>query len=455
MRPQDLGIGRLFERIRDEAIVADAKTQQIVLWNPAAANIFGYSTSEALGRSVEVLAPEYLRDRHREGIARYAETGHGPYIDSHRALELPALKKDGKEIWVELSLSPIGTVGDTDGNEHFVLAIVRDITARKRAEEEIRHLNEDLENRVAERTEQLEATLARLEERERGLLESEERYRTFIEQSTEGIWRFEFEKPIHTNLTPDEQLERFYRHGYLAECNDAMARRYGYAHAEEMVGTRVGDFLPASIQENVEYLRSFIRSGYHLTDAESQEADRHSNIKYFLNNLTGIVENGSLMRVWGTQRDITERKQAEEERSRLLAQEQAARVEAEEAQRRLAFLAEASTVLSSFLDYQDTLASLARLAVPYLADWCVIDVFEEDGSIDRLAMAHQDPKKVALARELQERYPPDLDAPYGVPQALRSGRSELVPEISESLLDETARDAEHREIFGGWVSRLT
>src|SRR5919202_961854 len=385
MRPQDLGIGRLFERIRDAAIVADAKTQQIVLWNPAAANIFGYSASEALGRSVEVLAPEYLRDRHREGIARYAETGHGPYIDSHRALELPALKKDGKEIWVELSLSPIGTVGDTDGNEHFVLAIVRDITARKRAEEEIRHLNEDLENRVAERTEQLEFTLARLEERERGLRESEERYRSFIEQSTEGIWRFELERPVPTDLSHDEQIECFYRYAYLGECNDAMARMYGFSRAEEIAGARLGGLLSSSVPENIEYLRSFIHSGYQLTDAESEEADRHGRTKYFSNTLTGIIEDGALVRAWGIQRDITERKQVEEEQR---------------------FLAEVSAVLSSSLDYRDMLTTVARFAVPYLADWCVVDVLEEDGSIVRLAVAHQDPQKATLAQRLQEHYPP-------------------------------------------------
>jgi hypothetical protein len=61
----------------------------------------------------------------------YAETGHEPYIDSDRSLELPALRKDGSEIYVEMSLSPIGPVDDTDGDEHFVLAIVRDITNRK------------------------------------------------------------------------------------------------------------------------------------------------------------------------------------------------------------------------------------------------------------------------------------------------------------------------------------
>ena len=301
MRPRDLGIGKLFERIRDAAVVADAKSQRIFLWNQAATNIFGYSTSEALELHVEDLVPEHLKDRHRAGIARYAETGHETYIDSPRLLELPALRKGGEEIYIELSLSPIGVAYHADGNDRYVLAIVRDITARKRTEEEIRWINEDLENRVAQRTEQLE-------ERERGLRESEVRYRSFVEQSREGIWRFELEEPVPTDLASDEQVERFYRHGYLAECNDAMARMYDYARAEEIVDTRLGDLLPSSIPENVQYLKDFVRSGYRLADTESQEVDRHGDTKYFSNNLTGIVENGSLMRAWGTQRDITERK---------------------------------------------------------------------------------------------------------------------------------------------------
>jgi PAS domain S-box-containing protein len=83
--------------------------------------------------------------------------------------------------------------------------------------------------------------------------------------------------------------------------------------------------------------------------------------------------------------------------------------------------------------------------VPYLADWCTVDVAEDDGSIDRLAVAHEDPKKVALAYELERRYPSNPDAEYGVPQVLRTGEPELVPEISDALLDEGAVDAEHRE----------
>src|ERR671921_2539142 len=178
VRPEDLGFGRLFERVRDAVIVADAETQRIVLWNQAAKDIFGYSASEALRLRVEALVPEHLKDQHRAGIARYAETGHGPYIDSPRLLELPALRKGGEEIYIELSLSPIEVVDHADGNERYVLAIVRDITARKRVEEEIRRINEDLENRVAQRTEQLEERERGLRERERRLRESELRYRS-------------------------------------------------------------------------------------------------------------------------------------------------------------------------------------------------------------------------------------------------------------------------------------
>ncbi|HEX2739659.1 MAG TPA: PAS domain S-box protein [Rubrobacter sp.] len=113
----------------------------------------------------------------------------------------------------------------------------------------------------------------------------------------------------------------------------------------------------------------------------------------------------------------------------------------------LRFLSKASTLLSSSLDYRETLASVARLAVPRLADWCVVDVVEEDGSLQRLAAEHEDPEKVALARRLQERYPPDPDAPYGVNHVVSTGRSELVPEIPESGLDEVARDEEHRDLL--------
>ena len=145
----------------------------------------------------------------------------------------------------------------------------------------------------------------------------EERYRAFIANSSEGIWRFELEEPVETVLAADEQIELFYRRGYLAECNDAMARMYGYARAEEIVGARLGDLLVRTDPANVEYLRAFVASGYRLTDVESVERDRDGRIKHFSNNLVGVVEGGKILRAWGTQRDSTERKLIEEEARRL------------------------------------------------------------------------------------------------------------------------------------------
>jgi hypothetical protein len=85
---------------------------------------------------------------------------------------------------------------------------------------------------------------------------------------------------------------------------------YGFRAASDVVGTRLVVFLPPSNPANVEYLRSFIRSGYRLEDAESHEIDRYGQAKYFINNLVGIFERGQLVGAWGTQRDVTDLKQA-------------------------------------------------------------------------------------------------------------------------------------------------
>ncbi len=146
-----------------------------------------------------------------------------------------------------------------------------------------------------------------------------ELYRVFVTQSSEAIWRIELDEPVSVNLPPDEQIKLYYRYCVLAECNQAMARMYGFDSIEEIVGARLGDLLIETDQTNHDYLRSFIDSDYRLEDAESHEIDRDGKPKIFLNNLIGIVENGFLVRVWGTQRDITERKEIERSKAHLAA----------------------------------------------------------------------------------------------------------------------------------------
>lgn len=132
---------------------------------------------------------------------------------------------------------------------------------------------------------------------------------SFLEVTTEATWRFHHEVPLDITLAEDEQVEHLYLYSVLAECNDAFARMYGFRAAADVIGTRLVVFLPPSNPENVAYLRSFIRSGYRLEDAESHEIDRYGNPKYFVNNLVGIFERGQLTGAWGTQRDVTAARQ--------------------------------------------------------------------------------------------------------------------------------------------------
>src|SRR4051794_10508634 len=125
---------------------------------------------------------------------------------------------------------------------------------------------------------------------------------------------------------------------------------------------------------------------------------------------------------------------------RIRAQEESARQAA-----RVQFLADATSKLSESLDYQRTLAEVARMTVPTFADWCAIDLVEDD-RLHRLAAEHVDPDKVALAVELQSRYPAQREA-GGVWEVIRSAETLLVPEITDEMITPTAIDDEHLQVL--------
>lgn len=150
------------------------------------------------------------------------------------------------------------------------------------------------------------------------LKESEERYRTFIEQSTEGIWRFELKKPIPIKLSVEEQLKMAFKYAYLAECNDAMAKMYGFQSAKNIVGLKLVEIMIPTDKSNVQTLTHFLNSGYRIINAESHEVDKNGNDVYFLNNFVGIIEDGHVVRAWGTQKDITEQKKLEKEKDEFI-----------------------------------------------------------------------------------------------------------------------------------------
>jgi PAS domain S-box-containing protein len=133
LQPQAFGIGELFWALREAVVVGDASSGRILLWNPAAEEMFGYSAGEAVGRPIELLVPRELKARHRAGIVHYSVTHESAVVGSRQTVELPAVRKDGTRISVELSLSPVAS--RLPGGP-YVLAVIRDVTERRRAEEE-------------------------------------------------------------------------------------------------------------------------------------------------------------------------------------------------------------------------------------------------------------------------------------------------------------------------------
>jgi len=142
---------------------------------------------------------------------------------------------------------------------------------------------------------------------------SEERYRAFIAQSSEGVSRIEVDPPVPVALTEEELIDQLYERARIAECNDAMARMYGYTEAAELIGTRLADLHDVKDPANREQIRGFIRAGYRLADSETRERARDGRPRVFLNNVVGFVEDGHLVRVWGTQRDVSDQRHLEEQ----------------------------------------------------------------------------------------------------------------------------------------------
>jgi PAS domain S-box-containing protein len=237
---------------------------------------------------------------------------------------------------------------------------------------------------------------------------SEERYRRILDTAHEGIWM--------VNATGETEY-----------VNHRMAEILGYS-IEEMLGRPLRDFMDADSRKEAE--RSWERRRQGIKEQHDIRFRRKdgSDLWALVSTSPTYDAHGQFQGALALITDITQRKRAEES---------------------LRFIVDASQVLASSLDYESTLRSVARLAVPALADWCAVNTLEDDGTVRLLAVVHSDPAKEQQASALLRRYPPDDADAGGLMQVIRSGRPELYPELPDELLAKGARDPEHLELLRG------
>ncbi|MCX8056954.1 MAG: response regulator [Ignavibacteria bacterium] len=181
--------------------------------------------------------------------------------------------KTGEEKYFEVIKSPIFN----ESNEfNGIVSIYRELTTRIKLENQLRY--------------------------------SEERYKTFIENSSELIASFELKEPVNINQPTEKIINEIYRIAKLSECNDAFVQGHGFSSIQELNGYPIGYFIPLVSEQNRQLMKEFISNNFKIKNHESKELTKDGSIIYFAMSMNGIIENEKLVRIWIVKRDITELK---------------------------------------------------------------------------------------------------------------------------------------------------
>jgi PAS domain S-box-containing protein len=376
-----------------DCVVSMDHNGRVIGFNPAAEEAFGYRADDTLGKEMaELIIPPALRDAHREGLRRYLETGEAKVLG--RRLELTAMRADGSEFPVELAITRV----EGEAEATFT-GYLRDISERKRAEqdrEELLRLEQMARLEATQAHEQLEAIL-------RGV--------------ADGV----------TAQAPD---------GSLLFANAAAVQTLGYDSSEELLKaplTEIMSRFEVFDEDGEPFPLERLPGRYALEGKTGAEALLRFRVvatgeeRWSVVKATPIFNaEGEVVMAINVFEDITEHKRAELEQQ---------------------FLSESTRILASSLDPDETLRQVAQLAVPEIADWCAVDLAGEDGTIERVALVHADEELLDKAIRLRERYPPDPESDTGVTRILRTGESQLYPEIPGELLEQGAVNEEHLELI--------
>lgn len=148
----------------------------------------------------------------------------------------------------------------------------------------------------------------------------DEYFRLYFHQSEKGLWLAELDELLPINLPIDQQVEHLLKHAYLSDCNLAFVKMYSYDEPKDMIGMSFPQLFDNGEPSNLENLRKFFESNYKISQIETYEIGKNGIRVCCLNDVTGIVEDGYLVRVWGEQVNITEVKARNESEKQLLKQ---------------------------------------------------------------------------------------------------------------------------------------
>lgn len=373
------------------AVISLDERGLVTYWNRSAEKAFGIPKEEAIGRELgELIIPERYRAEHRSGIKRFLADGTGPLLE--RPTELTALRADGTEFPVALTVSAIRR-----GSVWTFTAFVQDLSEREAAERERERLVEELRH-----------TLHLAEQR--------------------------FDAVVGALSDPVTIRDRNNR---LVYANRAALAHLGFQSSEQLRNTS-----PNKIMDD--YL-VFTEDGHPISMDQIPSVRILAGEEASEPLLIRTVHRDTGVQRWNLLKASPLLDEAGQAEATIMVIEDV--TEQKRAERQAAFLTHASDVLASSLDYQQTFRNVAQLAVPDIADWCAVDLIDEDGDRQPVAVAHVDPSRLALAEQLREYEPARLNPDQGKGLVARTGEPLLYPDISDEMLVQAAVDERHLELL--------
>jgi PAS domain S-box-containing protein len=406
----------------DDAIVSKDLNGVITSWNRGAQELFGYTAEEAIGRSITILIPPERLSEEDMVLGQIRRGERVEHFDTIRR------RKDGTLVPVSLTVSPIMDAG---GTIIGASKIARAIADRKRMETELQELQRRLMLLAT-----ASASVLAYPDSDAVAAASIDLARDVFAADGYALWRIDahgdWRMVQSFGVSADFAGRAIPR---ARDRNTPMSVPFSAPLVCESVSATpmLADMRDAYAREGILSMIVF---------PLTIRGERSGTMVFYSRRATSYrdvdVQVGTALANFTAAALTT---------AELYHEQRQAREAADYARQQAAFLADAGTTLSSSLDYEATLTTVAELAVPAIADWCAVDIINDRGVLQRLAVTHVDPKKVELARSLEERYPTNPDTPGGVHEAVRTGRPVYMSRIPQSMLDAAARDDEHRRII--------